>query len=169
MNYIDTPLSLQVSGSRIDLDRNIEEKVTRLDNLVRLIVFTPRGNFSADPDFGFEFWNHEFSNIRQREFNNDHTGMSSEALVSEVTKKECEDSIRNSLAAYEPMLKDVFVRMELKIVEPEKQIQTKVRHKFLVKVIVEGNMEDGLGTSTRYEKEVSFLMEPTAKKERISI
>lgn len=169
MNYISTPLSFQVSGSRVDLVRTVEERISRLDNLVELIVFTPRGNFSADPDFGFEFWNHEFSNIRQREFNNDHTGLSSETVVNEVTKKECEDSVRNSLATYEPMLKQVFVRMELVIVEPEKEIQKKVRHKYMVKVYVEGNIEDGLGTSIRYEKEVSFLMEPTAKKNRLSI
>lgn len=169
MNYISTPLSFQVSGSRVDLVRTVEERISRLDNLVELIVFTPRGNFSADPDFGFEFWNHEFSNIRQREFNNDHTGLSSETVVNEVTKKECEDSVRNSLATYEPMLKQVFVRMELVIVEPEKEIQKKVRHKYMVKVFVEGNIEDGLGTSIRYEKEVSFLMEPTAKKNRLSI
>lgn len=169
MNYIGTPLFFQVSGSRIDLVRNVEEKKRRLDHLVELIVFTPRGNFSADPDFGFEFWNHEFSNIRQREFNNDHTGLTSDIMVNEVTKKECEDSVRNSLAVYEPLLKDVFVRMELKIVELEKQIQKKIRHKFLVNVIVEGNIEEGLGTSARYKKEVSFLMEPTAKKERVSI
>ena len=153
----------------MDLVRTVEERISRLDNLVELIVFTPRGNFSADPDFGFEFWNHEFSNIRQREFNNDHTGLSSETVVNEVTKKECEDSVRNSLATYEPMLKQVFVRMELVIVEPEKEIQKKVRHKYMVKVFVEGNIEDGLGTSIRYEKEVSFLMEPTAKKNRLSI
>ncbi len=169
MNFIRTPLSFQASGSRIELVRNIEEKISRLDNLVELIVFTPRGNFSADPDFGFEFWNHEFSNIRQREFNNDHTGFSSDTVVNEVTKKECEDSVRQSLATYEPLLKQVLVRMELNIVEPEKQIQKKVRNKFLVKVVVEGSIEDGLGTSTRYEKEVSFLMEPMAKKNRMSI
>lgn len=169
MNFIKTPLFFQVSGSRIELVRNIEEKITRLDNLVELIVFTPRGNFSADPDFGFEFWNHEFSNIRQREFNNDHTGLSSETIVNEVTKKECEDSVRQSLATYEPMLKQVFVRMELIVVEPEKQIRKKVKNKFIVKVIVKGSIEDGLGTSTDYGKEVSFLMEPTAKNNRISI
>ena len=169
MKYIRTPLSFQVSGPRIDMVRNIEEKITRLDNLVELIVFTPRGNFSADPDFGFEFWNHEFSNIRQREFNNDHTGLSSEMIVNEVTKKECEDSVRNSLATYEPMLKQVLVRMELNIVEPEKQIQKKVWNQFIVKVYVDGSIEDGLGTTTRYEKVVSFLMEPTVKKNKIQI
>lgn len=169
MNYIRTPLSFQISGQRIDLDRSIEEKISRLDNLVELIIYTPRGNFSADPDFGFEFWNHEFSNIRQREFNNDHTGLASEMIVNEVTKKECEDSVRNSLATYEPMLKQVLVRMELNIVEPEKKIQKKVWNKFIVKVYVDGSIEDGLGTTTRYEKVVSFLMEPTVKKNKIQI
>lgn len=169
MNYIRTPLSFQVLGSKICLARTIKEKLTRLDNLVELIVFTPRGKFSADPDFGFEFWNHEFSNIRKREFNNDHTGMSSETIVNEVKKKECEDSIRNSLAGYEPLLKHVIVTMELNLIEEEKQVQEKVKHKFLVKVVVEGNIEDGLGTSVEYQKEVSFLMEPSAKRNRLSV
>ena len=66
MKFISTPLVFLDQGIRIR--RDLEERVRMLDNLVELIVFTPRGQFDADPDFGFEYWNHEFSNVHYREY-----------------------------------------------------------------------------------------------------
>ena len=138
-----------------------------LDNLVELIVFTPRGSFNGDPDFGFEYWNHEYSNVHYREFNNEQTGLSSGGLYNEITKKECQDSIRQSLSTYAPQLKQVFVSMELNSAEAEKQRKKKVPSKYVVTITVEGIIDDGLGTTCKYEKNVMFLIEPTAKKYRI--
>ena len=95
MSFISTPVTYIEPSLR--LIRNIEDHITKLDNLVELIVFTPRGSFAADPDFGFEYWNHEFSNVHYREFNVNQTGQGG-TLQNDITKKECEDSIRNSLA-----------------------------------------------------------------------
>ena len=63
MEYISTPLSISDDGQLV---RDVNERITMLDNLVELIVFTPRGSFEADPDFGFEYWNHEYSNVHMR-------------------------------------------------------------------------------------------------------
>ena len=111
MRFISTPLEFIDSGTK--LQRDIEDRVHMLDNLVELIVFTPRGDFEADPDFGFEDWNPEFSNLQYREFNASQGGKVAGSLYNEVTKKECEDSIRQSLATYEPGLKNVRVSIEL--------------------------------------------------------
>lgn len=168
MNYIGTPLDIRVSSeSKIGISREIKDRVAMLDNLIELIVFTPRGSFDADPDFGFEYWNHEYSNVHYREFNNGHTGMPANGLYNEITKNECQESIRQSLAAYEPMLKNVNIAIELGTAEIEKQTKKKVLSKYMVTITVEGVIEDGLGTTSPYRKDVMFLMEPTAKKFRI--
>lgn len=167
MNFISTPITFTNSESGISIVRDIKERITMLDNLVELIVFTPRGSFDGDPDFGFEYWNHEYSNVHYREFNNEQTGLSYNGLFNEITKKECQDSIRQSLSTYAPQLKQVFVSMDLNSAEAEKQQKRKVPSKYLVKITIEGIIEDGLGTTCKYEKNVKFLIEPTAKKYRI--
>lgn len=86
MEYISTPLSISDDGQLV---RDVNERITMLDNLVELIVFTPRGSFEADPDFGFEYWNHEYSNVHYREFNNSQMGKASFGLHNDVTRKEC--------------------------------------------------------------------------------
>lgn len=137
-----------------------------LDNLVELVVFTPRGSFAADPDFGFEYWNHEFSNVHYREFNNSQLGKVAKGLQNEVTKKECEDSIRISLATYEPMLKNVTVSIVLNTAGEHLPRRRKMASKYEVNVVVEGQLDDGLGILQPYRKSVVFLVEPTVKRYR---
>lgn len=167
MVFSSTPLSFNNTNTGISIVRDIEERISMLDNLVELIVFTPRGSFNGDPDFGFEYWNHEYSNVHYREFNNEQTGLSSGGIYNEITKKECQDSIRQSLSTYAPQLKQVFVSMELNSAEAGKQLKKKVPSKYVVTITVEGIIDDGLGTTCKYEKNVMFLIEPTAKKYRI--
>lgn len=164
MNFISTPLAFTYSGRQIA--RDITDRVTMLDNLVELIVFTPRGSFEADPDFGFEYWNHEFSNVHYREFNTSQAGKIANGLYNEVTRKECEDSIRISLATYEPMLKNVQVYIELDSAIAKQRRKRRVASKYEVSVIVEGRLDDGLGTLRPYRKVVVFLVEPTVKRNR---
>lgn len=162
MKFISTPLVFTQSGTQ--MLRNIEDRVTMLDNLVELIVFTPRGSFEADPDFGFEYWNHEFSNVHYKEFNTKQTGQNVGGLHNEVTKKECEESVRISLATYEPMLKNVTVSIALDSAIAKQRRKRRVASKYEVTVIVEGNLDDGLGTLRPYRKNVVFLIEPTVKR-----
>ena len=163
MKFISTPLVFLDQGAHIQ--RDLEERVRMLDNLVELIVFTPRGQFDADPDFGFEYWNHEFSNVHYREFNTSQTGRVANGLYNEVTKKECEDSIKQSLATYEPMLKNVIVNIELNQTEGRKG-RRRQHSKYEVNVRVEGRLDVGLGTLRPYGKNVVFLVEPTVKRYR---
>ena len=163
MRFVSTPLQCVDSGTKIV--RDIEDRILMLDNLVALIVFTPRGDFEADPDFGFEYWNHEFSNVHYREFNASQSSIMSGSLYNEVTKKECEDSIRQSLATYEPMLKNVRVSIELDSAAEKQRRRRRVASKYAVNVIVEGGIDDGLGVLRPYRKVVVFLVEPTVKRQ----
>jgi len=165
MKFINTPLVFLSSGTQ--MQRNIEDRFAMLDNLVELIVFTPRGSFTADPDFGFEYWNHEFSNLHYREFNANQTGFANiGSLQNEVTKRECEESVRISLAAYEPMLKNVSVSIELDSAIAKQRRKRRIASKYEVNVVVEGNLDDGLGTMRPYRKNVVFLVEPTVRHNR---
>ena len=164
MSFISTPVSYIEPSLR--LVRNIEDHITKLDNLVELIVFTPRGSFAADPDFGFEYWNHEYSNVHYQEFNINQTASVSTGLRNEVTKKECEDSIRQSLATYEPQLKNVNVNIVLDSALDKSVHRKKTPSKYMLNVVVEGSLDDGLGTRRPYRKVVTFLIEPTVKQYR---
>ena len=167
MGFASTPILFRSEESGLRLIRDLDERISMLDNLIELIVFTPRGSFVGDPDFGFEYWNHEFSNVHYREFNNEHGGGAATGVQNEITKKECQESIRRSLSTYAPQLKQVVISMELNSAETERQIKKKVPSKYMVTIKIEGIIDDGLGTTTKYEKKVMFLMEPTAKKHRI--
>ena len=164
--FIGTPLSFieRKTSNAVHLARDIDNRIVMLDNLVELIVFTPRGSFDADPDFGFEYWNHEYSNIHYMDFNNDNSGTA--ISYNEVTKKECQESVRHSLQTYYPQLRDVTVFIELAIADAEKQRRKKVMSKYSVKVTVKGVISDGLGTDRDYSKDVVFLVEPTTKQLR---
>ena len=54
MRFSSTPLSFDNSDTGIKIVRDMDDHISMLDNLVELIVFTPRGSFIGDPDFGFE-------------------------------------------------------------------------------------------------------------------
>lgn len=164
--FINTPLNFieRNSGNAVHLGRGIDDRIEMLDNLIELIVFTPRGSFDADPDFGFEYWNHEYSNIHYMDFNNDNSGTA--ISYNEVTKRECQESVRCSLQTYYPQLKNVTVLIDLAIADAEKQRRKKVMSKYSVKVTVKGVVSDGLGTNRDYSKDVIFLVEPTAKQLR---
>jgi len=163
MSFISTPVTYIEPSLR--LKRDVEGRIAMLDNLIELIVFTPRGSFVGDPDFGFEYWNHEFSNVHYREFNNSQSILSNQSQ-EEITKKECEDSVRESLATYEPMLKNVTVSIELEAAYEKGMHRKKMPSKYQLNVVVEGTLDDGLGTRRPYRKVVVFFVEPTVKKYR---
>ena len=164
--FISTHLNFieRNSSKAVHLGRDIDNRIEMLDNLIELIVFTPRGSFDADPDFGFEYWNHEYSNIHYMDFNNDNSGTA--ISYNEVTKRECQESVRLSLQTYYPQLKNVTVLIDLAIADADKQRRKKVMSKYSVKVTVKGVISDGLGTNRDYSKDVIFLVEPTAKQLR---
>lgn len=158
MEYIKVPISY-TRNNVTEIKREIEDRTSMIDNLIELIVFTPRGSFPADADFGFEYWNNEYSNVNFRDFNNGQNGAFVNGLYNEITRKECQESIRRSLETYDVLLKQIDVSIELRPVDPEPKKH--IASKFQVVVKVTGMLEEGLGTFTPYGKEISFLMEPT--------
>ena len=162
MGYIKVPISYTKNNSS-EIKREIEDRTAMIDNLIELIVFTPRGSFPADADFGFEYWNNEYANVNFQDFNNGQNGALVNGLYNEITRKECQDSIKRSLD--DVLLKQIDVSIELHSVDSEQR--KKIASKFQVVVKVTGMLDEGLGTFTPYKKEISFLMEPTVKRYKI--
>ena len=163
MKFINAPLKFLKKESSVGVRRDLDSKIKMLDNLIELIVFTPKGSFAADPDFGFEYWCHEYSNLHHNTFNNGH-GL--QGFSTDVTKMDCQESIRKSLQVYEPHMKNVNVSIEINPINESHQ-RRKVKSKYEVKVRVNGTIDDGLGVMMQYEKIISFYMEPTVKQHGI--
>lgn len=157
-NYFKVPLEMVQSESGIALMPTLDRTVAMLDNLIELAVFTPKGSFTADPDFGFEYWNYEYANVDIRSFNDGQKSPNTDA-----SKQVCEESIRESILTYSTMLKKVMVTMELKLLTHQEQRRRKSTSRYEVIVNVTGEIDDGLGTMRPYSKDVRFLMEPVAK------
>ena len=166
MRYISTPLSLKENdnNSEIRISREIEKRTVMLDNLIDLIVLSPQGSFNADPDFGLPYWDLEYANVNDIQFNND--GMVNDGFYNESIRRTCEESIKKTLMAYAPDLKDVHISMNLDAAGTTMQGRRKVKSRHMVTILAEGHIDDGLGTAP-YQKEVSFLVEPASKKFRI--
>lgn len=165
MAYIKTPLTYE--SGKVVIARNLEDRIAMIDNFIELIVFSPKGSFIADDDFGFEYWNHEYSNVHFRSFNHGQNGNYSNGLYNEVTLKECKESIEKSLDIYEPQLKQVNVLIELGSIKTENESNHKLLSKYEVTIRITGMLDDGLGILIPYKKDVSFLMEPTVKRIKI--
>lgn len=165
MAFIKTPINYEKDS--VIIARSLEERVAMIDNLIELIIFSPKGCFVADDDFGFEYWNHEYSNVHFLSFNHGQNGQYSNGLYNEVTLKECKNSIEKSLNDYEPQLKQVNVSIELGSIKTESKSNHKLLSKYEVTITISGLLDDGLGTLIPYKKNVSFLMEPTVKRRYI--
>lgn len=162
MPYIKTPISFE--DDSVLITRSIDERIAMIDNFIELIVFSPRGSFIADDEFGFEYWNYEYSNVHFLSFNHGQNTNYSNGLYNEVTLKECKESIENSLKVYEPQLKHVNVSIELGTASAGGNTGSKLLSKYEVTIKISGMLDDGLGTLMPYNKDVSFLMEPTVKR-----
>lgn len=161
-NFSHIPLSIDFSKSPI-LEQESGDMERSIDNILDLIVFTPKGSFIADPDFGFEYWNHEFSNINVREFNNNYLGMVSNVkTLNEISRKQCEISLKESILCYEPRLHQPDVKVELDI--NNKKSRKSIPSKYEMRIMITGSLDDGLGIMRPYEKRISFMVEPIAKK-----
>lgn len=160
--YTSIPLAINVSDS-YSLEKENGELEHCIDNILDLIVFTPKGTFIADPEFGFEYWNHEFSNINVREFNNSYMGLMADTKsLNDISRKQCELSLKESIIEYEPRLINPDVKIELEI--NDKVRKKKSQSKYEMRILISGSIDDGLGIARPFEKRISFMVEPTAKK-----
>ena len=160
--YTSIPWSINMSQTPT-LEKESGELESCINSILDLIVFTPKGSFSADPEFGFEYWNHEFSNINVREFNNSYLGMVADVQsLNDVSRRQCEVSLKESIIAYEPRLINPEVKIELEI--NDKIRKRKAQSKYEMRIMINGCIDDGLGIVKPYEKRISFMVEPTVKK-----
>ena len=166
MPYIKTPITYEHDDSVV-VSRTIERRIAMIDNFIELIVFSPKGSFVADFDFGFEYWNQEYSNVHFLNFNHGQESNFSAGAYNDVRLKECKESIENSIRMYEPQLKQVDVQIELGTVSTDRRVATRLISKYEVNIVVTGMLEDGRGTHRPYQKNVRFLMEPTVKRIKI--
>lgn len=163
VNFSHLPLSIDFSKSPV-IAQDAGDLETSIDSILDLIVFTPKGTFVADPDFGYEYWNHEFSNINVREFNNNYLGMVSNLHTwNEISRKQCENSLKESIIVYEPRLQQPDVRVELEM--NSKKNRKSMPSKYEMKILISGLLDDGLGITRTYERRVSFMVEPTARRQ----
>lgn len=163
MSYISTPLVFQRSESAVTIDRSIDDRIKMLDNLIELIAFTPRGSFNADPDFGLEYWNHEYANISDTQFNN-NSGR--DEYFRQSTKERCEASIAESILAYAPeglKVRDINVTMNMKDEDNKLRVSRKSYSHHEIVIFISANLVDGMGTTCSYHREVSFMVEPIVK------
>lgn len=168
MKFVSSPLHFQTSGHSVTISRDIKYRIAMMDNLVELVAFTPRGSFNADPDFGLEFWNHEYSNVKEDQFNNKDTGK--DKFHKKSTKERCEASFAESIITYAPeslKVKDIHVEMNLKDTDTTHHGHHRVYSHHEVEIIVSAQFDNGLGTTFDYNRKVSFMVEPTARKRRI--
>lgn len=160
--FISIPVSIHTDRTPSFEEENWDTDKS-IDSIIDLIVFTAKGTFSADPEFGFEYWNHEFSNINVIEFNNSYMGlMSSSSTLNDISRKQCETSLKESILTYEPRLLNPEVKIELEI--NEKVRKSKSQSKYEMRILINGFMDDGLGILRQYEKKIAFMVEPTARK-----
>lgn len=161
MDFISIPLHVSLKGTPV-LEREKGTLEESIDNILDLIVFTPKGAFPADPEFGFEYWNHEFSNINIREFNNNYIGLiPALQKKSEISRKDCEDSIRNSIINYEPRLQQPEVKIALD--SNGRNRYSGRKSKYEMHIVITGSIDEGLGVCRQYEKKISFLVEPVVR------
>ena len=64
------------------------------------------------------------------------------------------------------MLKQVAVAIQLDSAVAKQRRKRRIASKYEVNVIVEGKLDDGLGTMQPYRKSVVFLVEPTVRRNR---
>lgn len=167
MNYILVPLSFNRSDKSVIIEREIEERLSMMDNLVELVVFTPIGSFNADPDFGLAYWNYEYANISDTQFN---TGADRDTYNKQSLREQCEASIAESIKAYAPEklnITDIMVTMNLKDDATSVHGTHNVYSHHIVVIHVAAKIDNGMGTSFQYTIDITFMMEPTAKRRKI--
>ena len=164
MNYISSPLTFRRNDKGVTIERPIEKQITIVDNLVELIAFTARGSFNGDPDFGLEYWNHEYANVSDTQFNSNNT--EDEKNQQQSLKQRCEESMVRSIVAYapsNPQLKKIKVVMNLRDEDTRQSSHRRVYSHHEVVIVVTAQISDGMGTTCNYHREVSFMVEPMAR------
>lgn len=159
MNY-RLPIDFYGFFQKIELSKNkkgarfkpvfdhIDDVTESIDQFIDLLVFTHHGECRFQHDFGFSFWDNEFSNISIQDFN-----------TREKPKKDFEDDLKNVIETFETRLKNVQV--EILLSEEDAHVQ-KSKIKFMVLISITGKIK--AIQSKPYKKQIVFSVGPVAKK-----
>jgi hypothetical protein len=159
MNY-KVPIDFYGFFQRIELSKNkkrtrfqlnfprvVDEK-TSIDQFLELIVFTHPGECKFAYDFGFSFWETEFSNISVDSFNS-----------NENPRKKFEENLKKTIVNFEPRLDNIKVDIHL---SQSETVIHKMKIKYLVTIKIQAVIK-GIQPKP-YQKTIAFSMGPVVKK-----
>ena len=157
--YYQTPLN--ISEENLSIAQEASSVRESIDSFLELAVFTPKGSFKPDADFGFEFWSNEFQNFVIKNFN---SRTSDDKLLNnrgEKTNKDaCERGLKKCIELYETRLSNVRVEMNLE----QKNSSGINEIKYDVHLKISGEMEIDKFVSENYTKEIRFSVGPVIRR-----
>ena len=164
--FYKTPVHIE---DNLSFQRESESIRESIDTFLELLIFTPRGGFKADYDFGFEFWSNEFQNIVIEDFNQ-HINES--VLVNRrgdsTDQRNCIRNLKKAIEMYEPRLQNVKIEMNLKQKDNTQKsyLRNEVEDhtKYDVFLTIRGDIYLGMGNTEGFMKQVTFAVGPAFKK-----
>ena len=158
---------LMINSENLTIIRELESIRASVDAFLELLVFTPKGGFKPDPDFGFEFWSNEFQNFVIKNFNNRTSDANLINHKGENTDKEsCEKGLKKNIEEYEPRLKNVRVNLtivqNIAITKNDTSKANEIKYDVYIKVVGELTI-DSL-TTEDYVKDIQFAVGPMIRK-----
>lgn len=171
MNYSNSPIQF-IRDAQLDLQiaRPITNPSAMIDNWVDMVVFTSIRRFKADEEFGFGFWDNEFIAMNLVDFNHGadykivkrKNNREEKVQMSRAGIRQCERSVRDSIAYYIPYLRYLDVEVQLSM-EKDRYSKRGENSKYVVRVTVKGRLtyNEYLGIRDgEYQREVEFFMDP---------
>ena len=171
MHYSNSPIQF-VNDEQLNLqiERPLSNVSSVIDNWVDTVVFTSIRRFKADEEFGFSFWDNEFIAMNLADFNHGtdfkivkrKNNREEKVQMSRAGIRQCEKSVRDSIAYYIPFLKNLEVEVQLSM-EKNKYSRRGENSKYVVRVLVKGRLtyNEYIGTrEDEYQREVEFFMDP---------
>ena len=172
MNYSHLPIQFELDVHRdLQIARPLSNVTVVIDNWVDTVVFTCIRRFKADEEFGFSFWDNEFIAMNLVDFNNGaeyrivkdkKNGREKKVQMSRSGIRQCEKSVRDSIAYYVPYLKNLNVEVQLSM-EKSRFSRRGENSKYVVRVQVKGRLIYNEYVGTRegeYLRMVEFFMDP---------
>ena len=172
MTYSLSPIQFELDDNKdLKISRPLNNTIMMIDNWVDTVIFTSIRRFKGDEDFGFSFWDNELIAMNLRDFNNGsdykivkdkRNGRDRKEQMSLAGIRQCECSIRDSIAIYIPSLKDIQVDVQLSM-EKSEFSQRGRGSKYVVRILIKGKLtlSEYAGTSDEnYQRRVEFFMDP---------
>ena len=171
MNFSNSPIQFEIDQHKnLMIARPLSNSTAVIDNWVDTVVFTSIRRFKADEEFGFSFWDNEFIAMNLVDFNHgadykivkNKNGQEKKVKMSRSGIRECEKTVRDSIAYYIPYLENLNVEVQLSM-EKSRYSRRGKNSKYVVRVQVTGRFVYNEYVGTRegeYLRVVEFFMDP---------